>query len=117
MLHRLATPKGPFGNVPASNKYCHQKETSVNRPEQPSTRLTRPVPWTQTVALMTAISIPLALNRWAIQGFVAAAAFLGVMAVTCIIAVLFGRRSRAALLLFGLAVAVVSISTWVVIVT
>jgi hypothetical protein len=66
---------------------------------------------------MTAISVPLALNTWSVQGFGAAAALLGVMAVTCIVAVLLGRRSRAALLLFGLAVAVVSISISVVITT
>jgi hypothetical protein len=88
----------------------------VNHPQQPSTRLRRPVPWTQTVALLTVISIPLALNMWGMQGLEAAAAYLGVMAIACIGAVLVGRRSRAALLLYFLAVLFVATCIWVMII-
>jgi hypothetical protein len=89
----------------------------MNDPEQPSTKLSRPVPWTQTVVLLLAISIPLALNTWSAQGFEAAAAVLGVMAATSIVAALFGRRSRAASMLYSIAVVVVGISIYVVIIT
>jgi len=73
-----------------------------------------PVPWAQTLLMLTAISIPIALNRWSLNGFQAAARFLGVMATTGVGAALCGRRSRAALILYSLAVVVGSITIYAV---
>lgn len=117
LLHHLDPAERAVRERPAVQRVLQPAVRRAAEAEERSTKLRRPVPWTQTVVLVTAVSIPIALNRWSLDGFQAAAGFLALMAATGIVAALFGRRSRAALILYFVALVVVSASICIVIIT